>query len=54
MIANGKPSLPPPPQKKAKKAMGKTTGGVKINEPAPKPSSAPTPDKCSRSKFTMH
>jgi hypothetical protein len=40
-----KATATPPPQKKAKKVMGKTASEIKINEPTPKPSSPPTPPK---------
>jgi hypothetical protein len=49
-----KTSATPPLRKKAKKVMGKQHGGMKINDPALKPSAAPTPPKGPQSKFTMH
>jgi hypothetical protein len=42
----------PTPEKKAKKAMGKSTGGVEINEPAPKTSSS-TPPLSPRQKISI-
>jgi hypothetical protein len=48
-----KATATPPPQKKAKKAAGKATGRIKINEPAPKPSSTPTPPKGPQKKFSI-
>jgi hypothetical protein len=38
-----KAAVNPTPQKKTKKAMGKSSSGIKINEPIPKASPAPTP-----------
>jgi hypothetical protein len=41
------------PQKKAKKAMGKSAGGIKINEPTPK-APASTPPSGPRQKILIH
>jgi hypothetical protein len=42
------------PQKKAKKVTGKSTSGIKINEPAPKASPALTPPSGPRKKISIH
>jgi hypothetical protein len=44
-------TLPPP--KKAKKVMGKRSGGIKIIDPSPKASVTWTPPKGPQGKFTM-
>jgi hypothetical protein len=43
----------PTPQKKAKKTAGKSPGGIKINEPAPK-APTPTPALDSRVRIPIH
>jgi hypothetical protein len=43
----------PTPQKKAKKATGRSSGGIKINEPAPKAPSS-SPPLGSRLKIPIH
>jgi hypothetical protein len=41
------------PHKKAKRVMGKSTGGIKINEPTPKASSILTPPSGYRKKIPI-
>jgi hypothetical protein len=49
-----KATATPPPQKRAKKAEGKATGGIKINEPAPNLISTLTPPLGSWKKILIH
>jgi hypothetical protein len=53
LVGKRKAAATPPKKKNPWKAMNKKASGVKINNSAPNPSSAPTPPKNTHGRFNM-